>query len=451
MDERRLNRATALLVVLIALAVVLSGLPFWSRRVGLIDRQAYGQDLTRFCVSPLQPIWLPATCRPHRLLPGHRPAQWERIDSQRLYQASRPEMALRALRVLLLPLLFGASLALVCSDASPKPTPQALLALLPLLLSTLTSLLISLPIDGPMATLLSGVGRIWLPLAAVAGWLTTPRRLVILADGAAALVLLQLPFLLLEAMRGLPVPFGGSPSAWLPTRLSGLMTMPNTLGGLLAVSVAFCFCLSPRRWQRWPLFALALLLSVLARSGTGVVSLGLLAVLGLARDLRFRRRQGLALVLALVLLTPLLPRLLGRPQLFASPAGRVRTLRIWLQNPRSAAESWLGYGLASNNQERHRLSIAPRLQRGPSADGMPTLLLAQGGLLALLAFYGLIGWCAWLDPGLRPFWLVLAVTSLTLRLSEVLPISIWMAVATARALAQGGGRGDGGWRRRLGR
>jgi hypothetical protein len=31
---------------------------------------------------------------------------------------------------------------------------------------------------------------------------------------------------------------------------------------------------------------------------------------------------------------------------------------------------------------------------GPDPDGMPLLLLAQGGLLALVACHGLLAWCA---------------------------------------------------------
>lgn len=86
-----------------------------------------------------------------------------------------------------------------------------------------------------------------------------------------------MPFLLLEAMRGLPLPFGETASPWLHSRLSGIVNQPNTLGGLVAVSVAFCLCLSQRRWQRWPLLALSLLIAILARSGGGVAGLSLLA------------------------------------------------------------------------------------------------------------------------------------------------------------------------------
>lgn len=430
-----LDRFTRLLTLVIALAVVLNGLPFWARRIGLLERQAYRQDLSRFCTSPVQPWWLPASCRPHRLdiaSPGRR--VW-RLDPARLYRIAPLEVGLKGLRYGVIVLLVMASAVLLIARWSAPP--QTLLPLLPLLVSTLLSAAISLPLDGAPSTLLSGIGSLWIPQAALASWLTTPRRLQILADGAASLVLLQLPFLLLEAMRGLPLPFGGTASAWLPTRLSGVMNQPNTLGGLLALSVAFCLCLSQRRWQRWPLLALSLLIAILARSGGGVGGLSLLAAGQILKNRRPRPGQLLALLLAFVMLTAALPRLLGRPQLFDSPAGRLRTVRIWLHAPHTPQEWLLGYGLA--RQSSHSATISPSMsqappKRGPDPDGMPLLLLAQGGLLALLAFYGLVAWCFLQDPPLRLFWFALVITSLSLRVTDVFPFGIWMAVAASRCL-----------------
>ncbi len=59
---------------------------------------------------------------------------------------------------------------------------------------------------------------------------------------------------------------------------------------------------------------------------------------------------------------------------------------------------------------------------------------AEGGLLALVAFYGLLAWCFVQDPPLRLFWFVLVITSFSLRVTEVFPIGILMAVAASRCL-----------------
>ena len=447
-----LDRLTRLLTLVIALAVVLNGLPFWARRIGLLERQAYRQDLARFCTSPVQPWWLPASCRPHRLDTTSPERRVWRLDPDRLYRIAPLEVGLKGLRYGVVVLLVMASAVLLIARWSPPP--QTLLPLLPLLVSTVLSAAISLPLDGAAFTLLSGIGSLWIPLAALAAWLTTPRRLQILADGAASLVLLQVPFLLLEAMRGLPLPFGGTASPWLPTRLSGIVNQPNTLGGLLAVSVAYCLCLSQRRWQRWPLLALSLLIAILARSGGGVAGLSLLAAGLVLKDRRPRPGQLLALLLAFVLLTAALPRLLRRPQLLDSPAGRLRTVRIWLHSPHTPQEWLLGYGLASQISQSPTISAsvgqAPSA-RGPDADGMPQLLLAQGGLLALVAFYGLLAWCFVQDPPLRLFWFALVITSLSLRVTEVFPFGIWMAVAASRCLGLNSRPGPRwlGWPRRF--
>ena len=433
------DRITRLLSLVIVLAVVLNGLPFWARRIGLLEREAYNRDLSGFCRPPLQPLWLPATCRPQRPDSASAPKLPHRIATDRLYRYTMPEAILKALRYAVIVVLLVASFGLSLSRPRSTPLQQAILLrwpLLPLLVSSLISLLISLPRHGLLATLLSGVWSLWIPQAALSGWLTTPARVRILADGAAALVLVQLPFLLLEAARGLPLPFGGPSIAWVPTRLSGLMNQPNTLGGLLAISVALGVCGGGRRWQRWPLLLVALAIAVLARSGSGVVGLTLVAGwLGAAR-FGGRRRPWIALGLVMVPLLLGMPRLLGRPEVLESPAGRVRTLRHWLQKPKSPQQWLFGDGLASSSPGRGSITTVSTLPGGPNVDGMPTLLLAQGGLLALVAFYGALSWWFYQDPAWRPFWIVLLATSLILNISEVFPIGLWMAVAAARSMGQ---------------
>lgn len=65
--EQRLDQLTRLLVVAIVLVVMFNGLPFWARRVGVLDRPAYAQDLALFCRLPVRGWWLPASCSPVRV------------------------------------------------------------------------------------------------------------------------------------------------------------------------------------------------------------------------------------------------------------------------------------------------------------------------------------------------------------------------------------------------
>ncbi len=55
-------------------------------------------------------------------------------------------------------------------------------------------------------------------------------------------------------------------------------------------------------------------------------------------------------------------------------------------------------------------------------------------MVALLAFYGLLGWCFWGDLATRSVWFVLLISRLTLNITQVFPVGIWLAVLTARGL-----------------
>jgi hypothetical protein len=222
------------------------------------------------------------------------------------------------------------------------------------------------------------------------------------------------------------------------------LNQPNTLGGVLAIGVALCVAVSLRRWQRWPLLLVSLVLAILARSGTGVMGLVLVALGQLHRQLP-RRWRSMAVMASLLVVVLALPKLLGRPQLFDSPTGRLGTLQGWIQQPRILRERWLGDGLASQNQRNGGSPVllgspggddveGNPARRGPSADGLPLLLLSQGGLVALVAFYGLAFWCCWLDSGLRVVWVVLFITSLMLNITEVFPLGLWLSVLVSRAL-----------------
>jgi hypothetical protein len=77
-----------------------------------------------------------------------------------------------------------------------------------------------------------------------------------------------------------------------------------------------------------------------------------------------------------------------------------------------------------------------------ATDALPLLLLAQGGLVALASFYGLVLWCLIRDQGSRLFWTVLVLASLTMNITEVFPLGLVLAVMAARSLGLGSG-GDG--------
>jgi hypothetical protein len=213
-----------------------------------------------------------------------------------------------------------------------------------------------------------------------------------LADAMAALILLNLPLQILEAMRGLPLPFGRG--GWVrtgwPGRLGGLLTQPNTLGVFLVMALAFCLAFSCRPWHRRLVWAVVPQL-LLARSGSGLLGLGLLLGLpGLLRILPDRRRLTLLLggVMALLLFLPL-PLVLGRPDAFESVAGRGRTLYFAVQTA-TWPERVFGRGLGSSGVLAHRMretlsSLPSKAGSSPApeklrpTDSLVVLLICQGG------------------------------------------------------------------------
>jgi hypothetical protein len=295
------------------------------------------------------------------------------------------------------------------------------------------------------------VGILWVPLVPLVGWLLTPRRQQLLCNGLAAMILLHLPVLILESMRGLPLSrmsqLHGLP---LPGRMVGLVTMPNTLGVVMVLMLAFCLGFSDRGWHHRLLVAAVLPQLLLARSGTGffamILLLGMPSLERLLRDrLLYRRVGGLLLgaggSLALLLS---LPHLLGRPGMMDSLTGRgALMLASW--HSASWPELLFGRGLGSGGvlalRLEETLASNPWLSANlsmpevlHSTDSMWILLLIQGGLLALGAFLGLIFFCIWRDRTARPFLGLFLLCSLTLNLTEIFPLSLLLAVVVRRSL-----------------
>jgi hypothetical protein len=65
---------------------------------------------------------------------------------------------------------------------------------------------------------------------------------------------------------------------------------------------------------------------------------------------------------------------------------------------------------------------------------MVVLLLVQGGILAVAAFYGLLLRAMVQDRNSRPFLLSVLLCSLTLNVTELFPIDLLLALALCRSL-----------------
>ena len=457
-DGEGLDRLAGWFGVLAAIAAVLNGAGFFLRRIGLLDAEAYQRDLLSFCTQPINNLWLPASCHFRKVL-SMQPLRVLTIDSSRLYETSGPELLLKLAKYGVLGGLILVSLVLIIRHQVEPPRWCQMRPATPLAISVLLSLAITLHRSGFSLALLSLLSVAWVPLLALAGWINTPERLSRLATSMGVLMLVQLPLALLESMRGLPTSFGNlqatlhPPSAALPSRLAQSFILPNSLGVFAVCALAFCISFgTQRRWLPW-LFLATLIPVLLARSAAGVITLlALMALPTLERMLRNYplQRHGLTWAAGAAvsggLLVVGLPRLLGRTDLLRSLTGRLGALANQL-DLRHPVTTLLGQGLGASGNRLSELLQKEALLRpvmggfwpdavpslGPG-DSMLILLLIQGGILAVAAFYGLLVWAVRRDRRARPFLLSVMLCSLTLNVTELFPTDLLLGVALCQTL-----------------
>ncbi len=410
------------LAALLLLACLLNGTPFLMGRIGWLDPTSYQDDRQSFCPSSGPPNGFVSACAP--LLPAaeHQDG-FARLNLQRLHSPSGYWDLLKASRLLLLlgcPLLV---LLGIVRGRWPWLGWRPLLPVLPLLASSAIALLIALP-QAPLTTLLHSLRSMaWLPLLVLSGPISQQPVLAQLARAMALLILLQIPLMLVEAIWGLPMSFGppaaqlAQASAGLPTRLVGTFMLPNSLGVAVVSLLGFCMAYMPQRRALMPLAITVLPIVMLARSGTGLLIWVVLMAFWGSRSWRPHPALKLIGLTLLALIALALPLLLGRPDLWQSLNGRLWVLNSVMAN--SSSWQWLfGQGLL----------------HGKPTESLPAQLMLEGGLLALVAFYGLLVWAWCHDQQARPFLLVAALSSLTLTIVELFPLNFLLALGLNRSL-----------------
>jgi len=429
-------RGSWLWPLLLVLTTLLNGAPFLATRVGWIQPAAYERDRQRHCPPSGPPAGLVSACPP-RLPDLQRPGRWRPPSHERLYASDGQWRWAKLPRLLLLLALPLAGLRACRRGRWPWPPWRRLLPALPLLAGSTLAALHTLATTSPAVALVSLLPLLWLPLLLAAGPLAAPPRLRQWAAAASLLLLFQLPLLLLEAIRGLPMPFGpllppgGLP---LPTRLVGSFILPNSLGVAVLGLLGFALAYGPQGRRPLALLVVALPPLLLGRAATGLVGWLGLVLLQLQRRWPRLRLVGISL---LSLLIAALPLLLQRSDLWRSPLGRLETLSSGMAAA-SPLQWLLGQGLhANSNQLLNLLGHEAALHATPS-DGMPVLLLLQGGLLSLAGFYGLLLWAWCRDPAARPFLLAAGLGSLTLNITELFPLNLLLALSLHHSLLVAG-------------
>jgi hypothetical protein len=217
------------------------------------------------------------------------------------------------------------------------------------------------------------------------------------------------------------------------------MVMPNSLGVLTVVGLAFYQSYSLDKSYFWPLVVLATIILLLAGSGTGIVALFVLISMIIVNKFSAPRKlvlAGVFLLLSAILLA-LLPAVTHRPDVYDSvfsPGGRVGKL-IEILSESSAMEILIGRGLGFGTNAATNLIGSTPIGGNFSADSMVTVLLTQLGIIGVILFFGLLVWAYRRDTRARPVYLVLAITSLTINITEVFPVNFLLGLALAGTLS----------------
>ena len=419
------------LIWIVVAVTLLNGSEFYLKRVGLIDRAAYGRYLE-----------LHVKGGPHArgLLPTAQYVE-ERPVREYLFRSEGRILLLKLLKdAVVIALLLLAAFSLARSGALPPirdAWPGYLLAGSIVISFTTTAIEhgLLLPLAGLRAFA-------FVLLALLLAGCRSLRETLGSALASAALLLLgfEIAVVGFEAIQGLPIYGYLTVSPDIPGRLVGTFVRPNTLGVFAVLAFAFCLSFTPgNRWRRLLLF-LVVALVVLSSSATGLVVLGALGA-GAALK-RFGRRALVPLAVMIVAWIALLPVLTGRPKLFDSVAGRLVDMR-YTYDRMEGVEVVAGRAFGAGTNTAHQLFRAG----GPmavsdrssvftsSSDSLPSMLLIGTGLTGLLAFYVLLLWAAVRTPQYWPFWVALFLTSLSMKIVEIFPVSLFLAAALAVALA----------------
>ncbi|MES2632419.1 MAG: hypothetical protein V4669_05575 [Pseudomonadota bacterium] len=293
-------------------------------------------------------------------------------------------------------------------------------------------LLVSLSSQGLMVAASGARALSFMAVALLAGWLAP--YMATFAWALAGLLGLQLLLLPYELLHGIHMYQEWSALA-LAGRTFGTLVHPNSMGIFAATGFAFCLCFLPRRGLL-PLLAVgAIALIGLSASATGLACAVVLCAVMVQRTMGGARGVGIALAFLLgvgMLALVGLPALLGRPDLFdsvASETGRLANLQqAVLGQP--AAQALFGKGLGVNSNAALSIGVAGGLPTDSSLTG----LIYQVGILGTCLFYALLAWAGWRDRQAAPFYVAVAVCSLTLNVTELFPVNLLLGLALARSL-----------------
>lgn len=287
---------------------------------------------------------------------------------------------------------------------------------------------------------------LFLPVALASRPVTGPEAMGFYARCVLLLALLQLPLQIIEAARGLPIAhLICLHGVELAARTAGSFVHPNTLGIFMAAALFFFIAHGPRPGPipMVLLFALFILSLLSSGSATGLIVLLTGGILWLLQfqPAHLKKWFYLTLIITLPLLVLMLPTLLERPDLFYSLDGRMRSLMRVIELAETPLELLIGQGLGMCTNAAITFfggEWQPESRFLFETDSSLSLLLAQTGILGVAAYFTLLGLLFVRDARQRPFYLAVALSSLTTNLIEVFPLNLMLALSIASSLSRSG-------------
>lgn len=427
-----LGAALGLAVLLVG---VLNGIGPFLRRVGLADRaryEAFWQVHTGPSGFTTAPFGLGRRCVVHRpveeggaAIEGGGPAALFVLE---VAPWERPLKVLKDLLALAVAAAAGAA-ALRGAIAVTAPS-RALVAFAVLVAAHAVTGLAR----GEAAMTVAGLrGFEFLAVALAAGTLADGllRRLV---PWLVALLVLQVALAPLELLRGIPVQgHMGLFGALFARRAAGTFVMPNTLGVFAAAATGLAATLGATSRVRALAWGAGCLAVALAGSATGLLGLGAAGAIALWQGRSRRAPLAPAAGLAVLLAASGIALVWQRSDVADSLASRGNALAAVFARP--AAQIALGSGLGAGTSASQQLGpILGDLAPAPAATGGESALaalLGQTGLVGL-GLAGVVLSLAWARrPELRPFLAAIALSSLTLGVTEAFPLGLLCGLALA--------------------
>jgi hypothetical protein len=416
--------------VLIVVGTLFNGLPSYLRRVGAVDKARYEAYWNAHCGpdgSVPRAFGLGRMCRepaPNRARTARgrlSPNAFVRLHQAYAFEVQPGDLPFKAAKDV------GVAAMVVVGLGLWRRRAQALVTARPLLLM---AALVGAAVPLTWARMGLGASAIglrayfFLAVAVLCAYAVRHDGLEWIAVGTATALVLQLLLLPWELFGGMGlIGFGPGPF-YLPRRLAAGFILPSTLG--ICSATALAFCVGSRIYARHaaPLWASAVLLVVAAGSATGAIVLVAIA-LTQVRGLRGGTRRLVAAGAGVALLAAL-PLLLDRPDLLRSVSGKGgRLARIAALTAQPAATVLLGRGLGVGS------NTSAMMTSRMGSDSAAVMLVTQVGLAGAACFYALLAWGWMYDARLRPFYLAVVLSSLTLNVTEAFPLNLLLGLGLA--------------------